>query len=126
MYDLRIQDFGMNTSVSYKINSTNQQEYRYGNKSSTSMQAYYKWRLKDVVTIAPNAGILYESAAKDMDKGLTADLSGGSIFMSTFGAEMTYKNIAVGANVQVPATQQLAGGFVKANTRAMIHLSFML
>jgi hypothetical protein len=33
--------------------------------------------------------------------------------------------MAVGANWQTPFSQNLAGGFVKANDRAMVHLSFM-
>jgi hypothetical protein len=67
MYDIRIQDIGINTTMSYKMNTVNTHEYRYGNKFSASMQAYYKWRIKNKVTLAPNAGLMYENAVKDMD-----------------------------------------------------------
>ena len=77
MYDLRIQDFGVNTTASYKINTANRDDYRYGNKLSSTIQAYYKVRVKNKFTIAPNAGLAYEIAARDYDNKLLADVTGG-------------------------------------------------
>ncbi|MGN6436488.1 MAG: transporter [Agriterribacter sp.] len=125
MYDLRLQDAGINTMVSYKMNTVNGDEYRYGNKFSSSVQAYYKFRIMNKLTLAPNAGLLFESAKKDMDDGYRVDVSGGHMLLGSFGAEITFKNIAIGGNYQVPASQNLAGGFVKANNRAMMHVAFV-
>lgn len=125
MYDLRLQDAGINTMASYKVNTANTEEYRYGNKFSSSVQAYYKFRIKNKVTVAPNAGLLFESANKDLDEGYKVDVSGGHMLLGSFGAEVTFKNIAIGGNYQIPASQNLAGGFVKANNRAMMHVAFV-
>lgn len=125
MYDLRLQDAGINTMVSYKMNTVNGDEYRYGNKFSSSVQAYYKFRIMNKLTLAPNAGLLFESAKKDLDDGYRVDVSGGHMLLGSFGAEITFKNIAIGGNYQVPASQNLAGGFVKANNRAMMHVAFV-
>lgn len=125
MYDLRLQDAGINTMASYKVNTANAEEYRYGNKFSSSVQAYYKFRIKNKVTVAPNAGLLFESANKDLDEGYKVDVSGGHMLLGSFGAEVTFKNIAIGGNYQIPASQNLAGGFVKANNRAMMHVAFV-
>lgn len=126
MYDLRIQDFGVNTTASYKINTVNRDEYRYGNKLNTTLQAYYKVRVKNRFTIAPNAGLAYETAAKDYDDKLIADVTGGNILLFGAGAELTTGKIAVGGNYQSPLSQQLAKGSVRANNRLMVHISFML
>jgi Putative MetA-pathway of phenol degradation len=126
MYDLRIQDFGINTTASYKINTVNKDEYQYGNKLSSTLQAYYKVRVKKKFTIAPNAGLAYETAAKDHDGKLVADVSGGNILLAIAGAEFTTGKIAIGGNLQSPLSQHLAKGSVKANNRMMIHISFML
>ncbi len=126
MYDLRIQDFGINTTASYKINTVNKDEYQYGNKLSSTLQAYYKVRVKKKFTIAPNAGLAYETAAKDHDGKLVADVSGGNILLAIAGAEFTTGKIAIGGNLQSPLSQHLAKGSVKANDRMMIHISFML
>lgn len=44
MYDVRLMDAGINTNVSYKINTTNKYDYRYGNKLSANIPACYKFR----------------------------------------------------------------------------------
>jgi hypothetical protein len=126
IYDLRIQDAGLNTSVNYKINTVNRYSYQYGNKLSGSIQAYYKLRVADMLTLAPNAGILYETGAKDMDDHLRNDQSGGNLLLGTVGLEVTFKKISIGGNWQTPLKQNLASGFVKANNKMMAHISFLL
>ncbi len=126
MYDVRLQDAGINISASYKMNTTNKEDYNYGNKISTSAQAYYKFRIKDKVTVAPNAGVLYENGQKDLDNKFSVDISGGNVLMGTVGVEMAFKKVMIGANWQTPLSQNLALGIVKANDRAMVHVSFVL
>lgn len=126
MYDIRIQDVGMNANVNYKINTANGYDYQYGNKFSGNVQAYYKIRVKNVVTIAPNTGVLYEAAQKDMDGKYASDVSGGYALTGTVGMEAAFRNISIGGNWQTPLSQNLANGFVKANNRMMLHLSFLL
>ena len=125
MYDIRLQDVGLNTTINYKMNTKNKEDYQYGNKFSTSTQAYYKIRIANLFTIAPNAGIVYENASLDEDHKYKADVSGGYVLMSTLGIEATFKHIAVGTNFQHPLSQDLANSFVKTNDRLMIHAAFM-
>jgi len=126
MYDIRLQDAGLNLSASYKMNGTNKHEYSYGNKLNASAQAYYKFRIKNKVTIAPNAGVLYETAKKDIDNKFSVDISGGNVLLGTAGIEISFKKISMGGNWQTPFSQKLANGIVKANDRAMVHISFLL
>jgi hypothetical protein len=125
MYDVRLQDAGLNLAASYKINTTNKHGYGYGNKLTTNAQLYYKIKIKKV-TIAPNAGALYETGDKDIDNQFSVYTSGGNLLLGTAGAEATFKNIAIGANWQTPLTQNLGGGIIKANNRMMLHLSILL
>lgn len=126
MYDIRLQDAGINTAASYKINTSNKDDYQYGNKLSVSAQAYYKFRILNSFTLAPNAGLLYESAEKDLDEGFKSDVSGGNVLMGIAGLEASFSKFAIGGSFQRPFSQDLANGFVKANNRAMVHISFML
>jgi hypothetical protein len=126
MYDVRIQDAGLNIAASYKVNTANKYDYNYGNKFNSTAQLYYKIRIKNKITIAPNAGASYEHAKKDIDNKFSVDISGGNLLLGTLGAEISYKKISVGGNWQTPLSQQLANGFVKANNRAMVHISFLL
>jgi hypothetical protein len=124
-YDARLQKSGINMSASYKINSCNKHKYRYGNKVNITTQVYHKLSIKKIA-LAPNAGFQFESSGKDADNGFKAALSGGKILSGTLGLETSINKIAVGANFQMPLSQQLANGFVKASNRMMMHLSFAL
>jgi len=126
MYDVRLMDVGINTNVSYKINTTNRYDYRYGNKFSANILAYYKIRVAEKMTIAPNAGVLYETAAKDKeDKKYTTDISGGYSLMATTGIEATVGSFSVGANFQPVISQRLADQRVKAGNRGMVHVTYL-
>ncbi|MEP7278042.1 MAG: transporter [Bacteroidota bacterium] len=126
MYDIRLQDAGINASASYKMNTTNKYKYTYGNKLSLNGQAYYKFRIKDRVTIAPNAGAMFEKGETDIDNKFAVDISGGNLWMGTLGLEVAFKKVSFGANFQNPLSQDLANGIIKANNRAMVHVSFLL
>jgi hypothetical protein len=102
MYDIRLQDAGLSLSSACKINTTNKYEYKYGNKFSMNAQAYYKFRIKEHITIAPNAGVQYENSAADNDHEFDVPVSGGNLFLGTLGLETSFNRIAVGGNFQMP------------------------
>ncbi len=123
MYDVRLQDLGINLTGSYKINTGNRYEYRYGNKASGSAQIYYKLKTAKRWSVSPNFGILAESGRRDRDRGLPVDVSGGQLLMGTAGVEMIFHSLALGANFQTPLSQRLAKGIVRADNRLMIHMA---
>lgn len=126
MYDMRLQDMGINLSANYKITTANKYNYQYSNKFNINTQAYYKFRIKSKLTIAPNAGVQYERANKDLDKNFKVTSSGGNLLLATAGVEIVSGKIAIGANIQTPFSQNLANGIVKANNRMMLHVAFAL
>jgi len=122
MYDIRLQDAGINITGSYKINTANKDAYRYGNKFSLNSQLYHKFSLGNSTNISPNAGVLVESSQKDLEKKMETDASGGNIIMGTMGAEYIHKKFMMGFNWQTPLHQYLANGIVQANNKAMLHI----
>jgi hypothetical protein len=123
-YDIRYQDFGINANVNYKINTENKYAYRYGNKFSTNALAYYKFRIAHSFTVAPNAGLLYETAQKDVeDKKYDVAVSGGHSLSAVMGAEFVITGFSFGANYQNVRSQNLAGGRAYAGNRLMVHVS---
>jgi len=123
MYDIRLQDFGMNIAASYKMNTSNKYDYNYGNKVSTNAQLYYKFRVKGSLTLSPNAGLSYENAATDLNGGDAVFTSGGYALFGTAGIEARYKNIALGGNFQPSLSQHLAAGIVQARNKMMLHVA---
>ncbi|SKC96108.1 hypothetical protein SAMN05660461_0609 [Chitinophaga ginsengisegetis] len=126
MYDVRLMDFGVNANVSYKINTANKYDYQYGNKFTANILGYYKIRAAEKVTLAPNAGILYETAEKDTEaKKYTVDISGGHSLLTTVGLEATMGVVSVGGNFQPVISQQLADSKIKAGNRVMVHVTYL-
>jgi hypothetical protein len=126
MYDVRLMDFGVNANVSYKINTANKYDYRYGNKFTANVLAYYKIRIAEKVTVAPNGGLLYETAKKDTeDKQFPVDVSGGYSLLATTGLEVTWNSISIGGNFQPPVSQKMADMRVKAGNRGMVHVTYL-
>lgn len=126
MYDIRLQDAGLNVSSMYKINTVNKYEYEYGNKFNINTQAYYKFRIKQKLTVAPNIGVQFENSQQDLDSGFHVEASGGNLMMGTIGVETSFGRIAIGGNFQTPLYQNLGKGIIKANNRCMVHVSFAL
>lgn len=124
MYDIRLMDLGLNTNISYKLNTRNKYDYQYGNKFSANLLAYYKLRPLKALSISPNAGILFETADKDTEQ-IKIDVSGGYTLMGTAGVELSFKQYAIGGNFQPVLSQELAGMKVKAGNRAMVHLTYL-
>lgn len=123
-YDIRYNDLGLNANVNYKINTENKYEYRYGNKLTTNVLAYYKFRIFQLFTVAPNAGVLYEKSAKDVENNkYEVAVSGGHSLAAIAGLEFAMKGISFGANYQNIRSQNLAGGRAFAGNRIMTHIS---
>ncbi len=123
-YDVRLNDLGVNLNVNYKINTANKYEYRYGNKLTTNALVYYKFRLFHQLTIAPNTGILYETAEKDIENNkYEVDVSGGHSASLVTGFELAMSKFSLGANYQTIVSQELANQRAKAGNRLMLHIS---
>lgn len=123
-YDLRLMDLGVNINANYKINTANKYDYRYGNKLTANALAYYKFRFFKKLTVAPNAGVLYETSQQDTeDNKYTVDVSGGHVLSLIGGIETNFSRFSAGANYQDVASQQLANNRVKAGNRLMVHFS---
>ncbi|WAC39994.1 transporter [Pedobacter sp. SL55] len=123
-YDVRLNDLGVNLNANYKINTANQYEYRYGNKLTTNALMYYKFRLFHQLTFAPNVGILYETADKDIENNkYEVAVSGGHSASLVTGFELAMSKFSLGANYQTIVSQELAGKRAKAGNRLMVHFS---
>jgi hypothetical protein len=123
-YDVRWNDLGINANVNYKMNTENKYEYRYGNKFTSNVLIYHKFRVAKVLSVAPNLGVLYETAAQDVEsKKYDVAVSGGYSISAVAGLEFSMKGLSFGANYQNVRSQDLAGGRAKAGNRFMVHMS---
>jgi hypothetical protein len=123
MYNIRMGKLGINSSASYKINTTNKQDYKFGNKASASSFVYYVATVGSVA-ISPNLGLLYEHTEPSQLQSSKVNLTGGSLLQGSVGTEISFGKIATGFNVQLPIDQNFASNQTKQRIKGMVHVSF--
>ena len=123
MYNVRISNFGINTSTSYKINTANNDKYIFGNKFSASSFVSYSIN-KNKTAVIPNAGILFETTASNKLDKQNITQTGGHLLAAAAGLELSIKKITVGGNIQLPVNQNFSAGQTDLRIKGMAHISF--
>ena len=123
-YDIRLQNTGINISSNYKINTTNKDEYKYGNKLTVNGSLYHKVSFNENARITPNIGINYEAQANDYSHSFKIDETGGRNLNASVGIEANLGNFALGLVAQKPISQNLNSGRTELNNKISSHLSY--
>ncbi len=134
-HSIQFNNFGINSSVSYKIGLPNSQDYKYGNKLTLNSIAFYRISNK-TVTVSPNAGLAFENIESNRLNGEKIYLSdglnsgtyatGGHVLNALAGVELTIKQVTIGANIQTPLAQEFAANQTHLNVKGMLHVTFAL
>ena len=123
MYTVAIRNFGINVSANYKMNTVNGDGYKYGNKYTGNLIAFYHLSIKQN-TITPNIGLGFENVAGNTLQGKTVQYTGSHVMTGIVGVEFNFNKISVGINGQLPITQNFAEGQTKLNFNGMMHVTF--
>lgn len=126
MYNVKVNKTGISTTVNYKINSANKDNYRFGNKLTVnSFISYAIPAGKSGIDIIPNAGLLFEHTAGSELENAKVNLTGGNLLLGSAGAEVNFNKLVVGFNAQIPVTQNFAENQTKSKVKGMVHISFV-
>lgn len=125
IYNCRFNRFGMNTDASYRINSTNNSDFRYGGRFTTTARFFYWKDAGKKTTILPNAGLMLDLAGADQHMAEKQTYSGGHILSFTGGLELYTGRVNVGFTFNQPLSQKLSKGLVKAGSQFSASLSYM-
>jgi hypothetical protein len=125
MYNVRVNKVGIMTQANYKVNSTNKEDYRFGNKFAASSFVSYTVNVNKSV-ISPNVGLIYENTGESNYAGSKVDLTSGTILQGVLGMEFGFRKISFGFNMQVPIAQNFAENQTTQKMRGMMHVSFVL
>lgn len=125
IYTLRYKNIGLNTEFTYNVNTTNRDDYRFGNTSRTGLTGFFLLPNTRAVTIMPNVGCSLETFRNNKQFGEPFPDTGGWAMLWNAGIESYYKNIALGVSYTHPGKQQLFNGKVTSNDRFSMHVTFM-
>ena len=125
LYNARIDNFGFNASATYKVNTANRENYRYGNKFSSNLIGYYRFSLKKT-GVSPNAGFGYENVAGNLLHAKKVQYTGSKVTDAIMGVEFNFNKIGFGINAQLPISQNFAEGQTQLKLKTMAHVTFAI
>lgn len=106
IYTMRYKSFGFNASASYKLNTPNTREYRFGDRAQAGLSLFYIFEIKDV-QLMPVAGINYEHQFENKMKGRLLDYTGGDYVNTLVGFDVYYKQFAFSSSVSPAVVNRL-------------------
>ncbi|NBA85348.1 hypothetical protein GVN16_06220 [Emticicia sp. CRIBPO] len=122
IYTLRKSSYGINMDVTYKINTTNRNDYRFANRLNGSLSFFYT-RYFGSLTLMPNAGFYAEHAGYDQKNGTDNTFTGGTMATGNIGMETYYKKFSAGFVYQLPVYQNLSDGDLKLKNSFSVHIT---
>jgi hypothetical protein len=124
IYTVRKNNIGLNLDLSYKINGTNRNHYKFANKSRVIVNGFMQLTAGNF-TFLPNLGVLGEYNGHDKQNGIDNQFSGGYLTTAMLGSEVYYKKITAGFSLQKPLAQDLSGSQLKLRNSFMCHLTLL-
>jgi hypothetical protein len=123
-YLIRYNNVGLNTNVSYKINTTNKNEFRLANRFNANGSFFIMGQLSKSLRIMPSFGLSYEVSDYDQINGETYIDSGGEVLFINYGLNLYINKIGVGFNFLAPGMENLHGSQPLNNRRFITQLTY--
>ena len=108
MYTFHINDWGINSNINYKINSS-AKDFQFGNRLSTSAFIFHSTSLAKV-TFNLNVWVLYDKLQANKLNSKQIEETGGNALFAAAVLETNFTKMAIGFNAQVPLSQNLSNG----------------
>jgi hypothetical protein len=114
---------GIVTNVAYRINSENDQGYRFGNRSYLNT-AYFYTLSKAGTKIKPSAGINFQSNAINSYSGAEVEDSNGYNLNATAGVNVLWNKLGFNAMFFIPVAQNNYDGQTKLQSRSLFGVTY--
>lgn len=114
---------GVVTNGAYRINTTNAQHYKFGNRVYLNAAYYYTLTTKEV-KVKPNAGISYQSNTINMYECVSVEGSNSYTVSATAGMNLLYKKIGVNLMAFIPVKQEMYNGQTSLALRSTVGLTY--
>jgi len=123
-YTVNKDQWGLATNVSGKLNTTNSQDYRFGNQMFGTIDLYRSFKVGNI-TLTPSLGLYGENSLHGTRKGEILEETGGKLLNGAAGVTLFSNRWTLGVNGQKPLAQKSNSGHVIAKERVLIQLGFL-
>ncbi len=103
-YLLKKNNIGLNTEMSYMINSRNSDNYLFGDQFNASLNLFYLFK-QEKFAVMPMFGVYGEQAQEHLDGKFRVINSGGNAVFGSAGFQLYFNKWIVNGNVLAPAIQ---------------------
>lgn len=124
VYTVRYKQWGLNLDANVRINTTNHQGFRFGNRAGGSAKFFY-WAKYRNWSFLPQIGALADFGDKDRNQGVRVNESGGLAFFGTVGMDVYYKRYVVGFTFQQPLQHSMAAGTIQPFQRYSANVAIL-
>ncbi|MCS6822458.1 MAG: hypothetical protein NZ551_11405 [Microscillaceae bacterium] len=122
VYTLRKNKWGINTEASYKINTSNSENYRFGNRFMTTTSFFYLRQVKNIA-LMPHVGFYAEYSGMDSRNQTEVEHTGGGALATSVGVDVFFKNFTWALHWQKPLMQNLGQGHIFAQNRLVVQMN---
>lgn len=123
-YSLQWNKWGLSSNISRKFNTTNSEDYRFGNQLFGSVDFFRTFKLGNL-SFMPSLGIYAEHAEHGKQRGQILDITGGTLINGAAGLNFFGEKWTFGVVAQTPLHQKSASGHVFLKDRAIAQLAFL-
>jgi hypothetical protein len=122
IHTVRYKKIGLNTEVGARISTKSNEHYKFGNRLSASLIAFYAKNFGHF-SIMPNIGSTIDYGFKDHKEGVLNSQTGGYTLLGSLGVQAYYKVLTAGLVFQEPIAQNLGGGELKTRPQSSVFLT---
>ncbi len=117
------ENWGVNTNISYRINTTNKNNFRFANRFNFNPSIFYIKQIKNV-QLMPAVGAAFEGSRRDKENGEPYSHSGGETLFGNVSLTAFYQKVSLGMTYFNPVYQQLNDNQIQNKMRLITELNY--
>lgn len=123
-YLLKYNSIGLNTNLSYKVNTTNKNSFRLANRFNANCSFFMLTKITSKIKLMPNIGMSYEASDYDIIDNEQYIDSGGEVLFLNYGANLFINKIGLAFNYYQPTIENMHGNQPLNNRRFITQLTY--
>lgn len=123
-YLLKYNNVGFNSNLSYRISTTNKNNFRLSNRFNANGSFFMLNKLSSKIKLMPNLGLSYEVSEYDIIEGEDFIDSGGEAVFFNYGMNVFIDKIGIAFNYFQPAIENLHGNQPLNNRRIISQITY--